>query len=118
MRDHKSLLAWQEARAVALTVLRIGDKYWRPSLGSAFHQLYRSSLSAQLNIAEGYAFGSSPTFKRHLAIAYGSAVETTDLLEDLRDSELLPADIFTDLILQSRRTQALVRGLQKHIGGG
>jgi len=118
MRDHKSLLAWQEARAVALSVLRIGDKHWRPSLGSAFHQLYRASLSTQLNIADGYAFGPSPSFKRHLAIAYGSAVETTDLLEDLRDSELLPADLFTELILRSRRTQARLRGLLKQVGGG
>jgi four helix bundle protein len=48
---------------------------------SAFAQLQRASLSVQLNIAEGYAFGDSPSFTRHLAIAYGSAVETGELLE-------------------------------------
>jgi four helix bundle protein len=117
MRDHKSLLAWQEARAVALGVLRLGDKYWRPSLGSLFHQLYRASLSVQLNIAEGYAFGPSPSYQRHLAIAYGSSVETTDLLEDVRDSDLLSAELLTELILRSRRSQALIRGLQKQLRG-
>ena len=116
MRDHKSLLAWQEAKAVALGALQLGDKHWRPSLGAAYSQLYRSSLSTQLNIAEGYAFGPSPTFLRHLAIAYGSAVETTDLLEDLQDSGLLPGIDLTALITRSRRTQALIRGLQKRKG--
>ena len=100
---------------MALGVLRLGDKHWRPSLGSAFHQLYRASLSTQLNIAEGYAFGPSPSYKRHLSIAYGSAVETTDVLEDLRDSGILANDLFTDLVARSRRTQALIRGLQKRL---
>jgi four helix bundle protein len=113
MRDHKSLIAWQEARAVALGVLRLGDAHWRPSLSAVFGQLYRASLSAQINIAEGYSFGPSPTYRRHLGIAYGSAVETTDLLENLRDSELIGAEVVTGLILRSRRTQALLRGLQK-----
>lgn len=113
MRDHKSLLAWQEAKGVAVGVLRVGDAHWRPSLAAAYSQLYRSSLSTQLNIAEGYAFGHSPTYRRHLAIAYGSAVETTDLLEVLEESGLLPMGLFTDLIQRSKRIQALIRGLQR-----
>ncbi|HEU4571000.1 MAG TPA: four helix bundle protein [Gemmatimonadales bacterium] len=116
MRDHTSLLAWQEAKAVALGALQLGDRHWRPSLGAAYAQLCRSSLSVQLNISEGYAFGPSPTFRRHLAIAYGSAVETTDLLEDLRDSGLLAGVDLASLIARSRRTQALIRGLQKRMG--
>ena len=113
MRDHKTLSAWQEARTVAIGVLRIGDAHWRPSLSAAYGHLYRASLSVQLNIAEGYAFGPSPTFCRHLGIAYGSAVETTDLLEDLEETKLFPQGLFADLILKSRRVQALIRGLQR-----
>jgi four helix bundle protein len=113
MRDHKSLLAWQESREVALAVLRMGDAHWRPSLSAVFSQLYRASLSVQLNVAEGYAFGPSPTFRRHLGIAYGSAVETTDLLEDLRDSGLLIPEPFAELVPRSRRVQALILGLQR-----
>ena len=52
MRDHRSLEAWREARTVV-----------------------------QLNIAEGYAYADSPSFTRHLRIAYGSSVETGELLE-------------------------------------
>ena len=42
----------------------------------------------QLNIAEGYALSSPPLFYRHLRIAYGSAIETNELLEHL--AEFLP----------------------------
>jgi four helix bundle protein len=54
---------------------------WKPHAAALFSQLQRASLSVQLNIAEGYAFGESPTYTRHLRIAYGSAVETGELLE-------------------------------------
>lgn len=117
MRDHKSLLAWQEAKAVVLAALKLGDAHWSPSLSAVYGQLYRSSLSVQLNIAEGHAFGSSPSFRRHLAIAYGSAVETTDLLEDLQDSGLLANVALGEMIARSQRAQALIRGLQKREGG-
>ena len=51
-------------------------------------RVQRSSLSVQLNIAEGYAFFSdSATWRKHLRIAYGSAVETDDLLDLMGDFE-------------------------------
>src|SRR5215216_4389644 len=76
MRDHKSLHAWQEARGVVLGVIDLARTAWKPYAAALFSQLQRASLSVQLNIAEGYAYATSPSFTRHLAIAYGSAVET------------------------------------------
>ena len=80
MHDHTRLRAWQEAHAVSIGVIGLAKLAWKPYAGALFSQLQRSSLSVQLNIAEGYTFGESPTFTRHLAIAYGSAVETGELL--------------------------------------
>ena len=75
VRDHTSLRAWQEAHAISVAVIRLARSSWKPYASALFNQLQRASLSVQLNIAEGYPFGDSPTFTRHLGIAYGSAVE-------------------------------------------
>src|SRR6185437_15250446 len=90
MRDHKSLIAWQRSREVGLAVLRIARRHWQPWAGAMFAQLQRASLSVQLNIAEGYALRSKPRLRNHLVVAYGSAMETVELLQMIRDSECVP----------------------------
>jgi hypothetical protein len=80
MRDHTSLLAWREAQSVSLAILAISQTYWKPYAQAVFNQVQRSSISVQTNISEGYSFTNTPSFHRHLRIAYGSAVETGDLL--------------------------------------
>ena len=75
MRDHKSLQVWQSAHAVARGVIELAKSHWKPYAAALFDQLQRASLSVQLNIAEGYTFGDTPSFRRHLGIAYGSALE-------------------------------------------
>ena len=57
-------------------------------------QLQRASLSVQLKIAEEYAFGEPPTYLRHFRIAYGSAVETGELLETALKADMIPAYAF------------------------
>lgn len=86
---------------------------WKPYASALFSQLQRASLSVQLNIAEGYAFGESPTYTRHLKIAYGSAVETGELLEIALDTNIVPADKVTVLLTRNRRSQRLLLGLLK-----
>jgi four helix bundle protein len=76
MRDHRSLEAWQEARLVVLGAIQLSRVSWKPYAAALFGQFQRASLPVQLNIAEGYAYANLPSFTRHLAIAYGSAVET------------------------------------------
>ncbi|HEU4763131.1 MAG TPA: four helix bundle protein [Gemmatimonadales bacterium] len=111
MRDHTSLLAWQEARAVSLAVVRLTNEHWRPQGGAILGQLQRASVSAQVNIAEGYAWAHSPAYFRHLKIAYGSAVECGDLLALLGDSGLAPQDLVAPTIERCRRCQRLLLGL-------
>lgn len=90
MRTHKSLRSWQEASQLSREVIRLSQSSWKPGLRAVFDQIQRSSISVQLNIAEGYALGNTGSFRRHLEIAYGSAVETSELLEILIDLEIAP----------------------------
>ncbi|HEV8124213.1 MAG TPA: four helix bundle protein [Gemmatimonadales bacterium] len=54
MKTHRDLLAWQRARSVAKGVIELSITAWRPQFAAVFAQVQRSSLSVQLNIAEGY----------------------------------------------------------------
>ena len=115
MRDHKSLLAWQEAHAVVLTLFpairQIEHWYANP----IFDQLQRAALSVQLNIAEGYALRTSKRFRNHLDIAYGSAVETAELLELSGELHFLSIELTTITLGRCRRCQRLLRGLINHL---
>lgn len=113
MGDHRSLEAWKEARVVVLEVHRAARKHWRPWASALFSQLQRASLSVQLNIAEGWTFSRSPTCDRHLSIAYGSVVETADVIELLMDLEALPLDQGQVLREHCSRCRGLLVGLLK-----
>jgi len=113
MRDHTSLHAWQEAHAVTLIVIRLVQTAWRPYVSALFYQLQRAALSVQLNIAEGYTFGDSPTFTRHLGVAYGSAVETGELLRLLADAAILQPEVLIEVRQRNARNQRLILGLLK-----
>lgn len=117
MKDHTSLLAWQTAREIALDVARLAKVHWSPSTSAVFGQLTRASLSVRLNIAEGYAFTNTPTFRRHLDIAYGSAVETGELLEHMNAAEIIPGIDLGPLRERSKRCQRLTYGLLLHVKG-
>jgi four helix bundle protein len=80
MQTHHSLIAWQRAKSFALEIHRVTGACWRPQYAEVISQLRRSALSVQLNIAEGYALRTDGLFRRHLTIAYGSAVEAVDAL--------------------------------------
>jgi four helix bundle protein len=113
VRDHTSLRAWQEAHAISIAVIRLVRSSWKPYAAALFSQLQRASLSIQLNIAEGYTFGESPTFTRHLAIAYGSAVETGELLRLAKDAEVVADEPLEVLLVRCRQTERLLLGMLK-----
>lgn len=94
-------------------MIRLSRESWKSYAAALFAQLQRSSLSIELNIAEGYSFGDTPTFTRHLGIAYGSAVETVELLSLGIEAEVLPALPATDLLLHANRGSQLLLGLLK-----
>ena len=111
MAPHRQLAAWQCAREVVAIVLRLSRSAWKPHLSAVFAQLQRSSLSVQLNIAEGYASGRTRRCRYFLEIAYASAMETDDLLQVLADEAILAPEEATVAIETCRRSQALIKGL-------
>jgi four helix bundle protein len=110
MQDHRSLIAWQRAREVVLDICHRRDSLWRRETSAMVEQLQRSALSAQLNLAEGYAWRPGLRWQNHLAIAYGSAVETTDLLDLLLDLSD-PGDRLLELRAKSIEVQAMALAL-------
>jgi four helix bundle protein len=111
MRDHKSILAWQEAHEVAPSVLKNCRTRWKPYASGLFDQLQRASLSVQLNISEGYSLRGPRRFRYHLEVAYGSAVETGDLLELALEEGVLPEAEANAMLDRCRRTRRLLLGL-------
>jgi four helix bundle protein len=118
MRDHTSLEAWREARAVVSACLFLSRQYWKPWSTALWGQVSRSALSVQLNIAEGYAFGPGGRWRHHLAIAYASAVETLDILRTLREEGLVPDGATSEAELRCQRCQRLLRGLSRKANSG
>jgi four helix bundle protein len=116
MRDHTSLVAWQQANAVTKLVLRAARDHWKPWAASLFAQAQRSSLSIQLNITEGYGRKQNGPFRNHLEIAYGSALETADILRLLAQEEIIPNELAEEGLAHCTRSQRLIRGLLKRLG--
>jgi four helix bundle protein len=100
-------------RTNSAAVIRLAKSSWKPYAAALFSQLQRASLSIQLNIAEGYTFGDSPTFTRHLSIAYGSAVETGELLQLALDACILDEEALQPLLKRVRQTERLLLGMLK-----
>lgn len=101
---------------MVLGTLELARDSWKPYAAALFSQLQRASLSVQLNIAEGYAFGESPTYLRHLRIAYGSAVETGELLETALKANVISVDPGAHLLARNRRSQRLLLGMLRRSG--
>jgi four helix bundle protein len=113
MFDHRSLRAWKSANTVSRESFLLARDYWAPWASALFGQLQRAALSVQLNIAEGWSFGPSATYTRHLGIAFGSAVETAELLELARDLHLIPPARLDCIAEANRVSRQLLLGLLK-----
>lgn len=98
---------------VVLGTLELTRSSWQPYAAALFSQLQPASLSVQLNIAEGYAYANSRSFTRHLAIAYGSAVETGELPEIALDAQIISSVVGNQLLVSNQRSQRLLLGLLK-----
>jgi len=97
MDSYRSLVAWQQAHAVVLLVLRGTNRGAQPRTWALFDQLRRAAISIEANIVEGYALRGPLQFRRHLRIALGSAAEAECLLNLAQELEFLSSDIAADI---------------------
>lgn len=98
-------------------VIKLAHTGWKPWASALFSQLQRACLSVQLNSAEGYAYGDSPSFRKHLSIAYGSAVETGELLELALEVEVVSQEVGRVLLNRNQRSQRLLLGMIRRRNG-
>jgi len=117
MRDHRSLEAWKEARAITAISIQFGRTHWKPLAAALLTQLQRATLSVQLNIAEGYALKTPRRFANHLTIAYGSAVEVVELFRIVAEEGIVPTQLAEEGIHKGSCCQAMLLGLIKRYRG-
>ena len=98
---------------MTVEVIRLCRTSWKPYAAALFSQLQRSSLSVQLNIAEGYTFGNSPTFTKHLGRAYGSAVETGELLRLAAEAGVIEENLVKPLLQRTQQAEHILLALLK-----
>ena len=103
MADYRGLRAWQAANALALGVFDLADRHWVPKHACVWDQLRRAALSIPLNLAEGHAQGPGARCRFHFRVSYGSAVETSAILDFLGQLGIDTAQ----LVGQAEETRAL-----------
>lgn len=81
----ETLEAWQEAQNLAVLIYDTTRSFPQEEIYGITNQLRRAAASVSANIAEGYGRTSSKDRLHFLNIAYGSLLETKNLLMDTRD---------------------------------
>jgi four helix bundle protein len=80
--------------------------------------LQRASLSVSLNIAEGYARRTRAQFHYGLTVAYGSAVESAEILNLLVEEGVIERGKGLEAIRIATACQQLLIGLMRRYGKG
>lgn len=106
-------LDWQvykDARKLFVLLMQIVKtlpKEYRYEIGS---QIVRSGLSVVLNIAEGSGKHSDAELNRFFDIALGSLFESVAAVDVLREIELVPEPLFTEI-------EKLATNISDQLGG-
>jgi four helix bundle protein len=115
MYAYQRLEAWKQAHSALMLTLRATDSAYHPRSRALFDQLKRAAISVEANIAEGYALGTVPLYKRHIRIALGSAAESECLVRVAREAGYLPLPVVRDLEATFGKALATLSGLFKSL---
>ena len=91
MRDHRSLSVWQRANQVVRWTIGASLTHYRPAVRVPFYQLQATALAIQLHVARGHALRKTSVYRKHLTLAYASAIEALELLQLMEQAHLVPA---------------------------
>jgi four helix bundle protein len=111
MRDHRSLSVWQKANVVTRWVIGASQQHFRPAVRIPFYHLQGTALAVQLHIARGHALRRTALFRKHLTLAYASAVETLELLHLMEVTHLVPSADLTEAIKATDEVKSLLVAL-------
>src|SRR5467141_931375 len=111
MHSYRRLEAWKQAHAALRLTLRATDEAYHGKSRALFDQLKRAAISVEANIAEGYALGTVPLYKRHIRIALGSAAEAECLIRVAGEAGYLPPPVVRDLEATFGQALASLSGL-------
>jgi four helix bundle protein len=114
MRNHKDLIAWQKAVALAHEVHELKKEFPREEMFGLVSQMRRAAISIPSNIAEGAARASTREFLQFLHVARGSFAELETQAELARRSRYVSGDhpIFARLGDVGRLINALIVALR------
>lgn len=72
---------WQRAHELTLMLYKTSEKFPKHEVFGLTSQMHRAVVSAEANIAEGFALGTTPNYLRHLNISAGLLSETESHVE-------------------------------------
>lgn len=116
-RDHRDLILWQRAMALATEVYRATDSFPAGERYGLTAQLRRAAVSVISNVAEGAARRSPREFAAFLYVTRGSLAELESQLQLAHRVGLCgridPLQARIDEV--GRLTNAVIRGLERRI---
>jgi four helix bundle protein len=98
-----------------MLTLRATDAAYHPRSRALFDQLKRAAISVEANIAEGYALGTIPLYRRHIRIALGSAAEAECLTRVAGEAGCLPTTVVRELEMTFGQALASLSGLVRSL---
>ena len=97
--------------AVVVGVIKLAHTGWKPWASALFSQPATCLPFGAAQYCRGLRYGDSPSFRKHLSIAYGSAVETGELLELALEVQAVSQELGTVLLKRNQRSQRLLLGM-------
>lgn len=112
----KNLRVYQIAIDLSAEIYKLALKLPASEKYRVADQIIRSSRSVPTNIAEGYSRKKYKVdFIRYLTIAHGSSEETKVHLEILRNSKLIPFEVYSDLLRRYKNLSVRIINYKKKI---
>jgi four helix bundle protein len=117
MGDFRKLIAWQEAKRLAVLSRDAITTLPQAELFALGHQWRRAAYSVALNIAEGAAQSSPRQFRRYLEIAKGSLDELQGVLELAEALGYVSGPTLSELRVARTHCARLVVALGRRLSG-
>ncbi|MGH9512984.1 MAG: four helix bundle protein [Terriglobales bacterium] len=108
---YKDLIVWQKARALAIDVYRVTEKFPKAEVYGLTSQLRRAAVSIPSNIAEGQGRLTKGEFRNFLGQARGSLLELETQLTIAFDLHFLDPEDIASLERSCSEIGKLLNGL-------